>query len=112
MKHELQGKARGPISFIPALLTATLWLLPLDFAAAHHVLGRPAYSLSEDSNTPPSTQAELQIGDRVEDPPSLGCALRGVTGTENCIPDRGAEELEIAVAFHLDTRRERREVDG
>ena len=63
MKHELQGKARGPISFILALLTAALWLLPLDFAAAHHVLGRPAYSLSEDSNTPPSLQAELQIGD-------------------------------------------------
>ncbi len=30
---------------------------------AHHVLGRPAYSLSEDSNTPPSIQVETQIGD-------------------------------------------------
>lgn len=30
---------------------------------AHHVLGRPAYSLSEDSNTPPSMQVETQIGD-------------------------------------------------
>lgn len=29
---------------------------------AHHVLGRPAYSLSEDSNTPPSMQVETQIG--------------------------------------------------
>jgi len=30
---------------------------------AHHVLGRPAYSLSEDSNTPPSLAVETQIGD-------------------------------------------------
>ena len=30
---------------------------------AHHVLGRPAYSLSEDSNTPPSMQVETQIGE-------------------------------------------------
>ena len=29
---------------------------------AHHVLGRPAYSLSADSNTPPSMQVETQIG--------------------------------------------------
>ena len=32
-------------------------------AQAHHVLGRPSYSLSSDSNTPPSTQVEMQIGD-------------------------------------------------
>ncbi|MFK5914724.1 MAG: hypothetical protein QM484_10125 [Woeseiaceae bacterium] len=30
---------------------------------AHHVLGRPAYSLGEDSNTPPSMQVETQIGE-------------------------------------------------
>lgn len=30
---------------------------------AHHVLGRPAYSLNEDSNTPPSMAIEVQIGD-------------------------------------------------
>jgi len=30
---------------------------------AHHVLGRPAYSLNEDSNTPPSMAVETQIGD-------------------------------------------------
>lgn len=30
---------------------------------AHHVLGRPTYSLNEDSNTPPSMQVETQIGD-------------------------------------------------
>jgi len=29
---------------------------------AHHVLGRPAYSLGADSNTPPSLQVETQIG--------------------------------------------------
>ncbi len=32
-------------------------------AQAHHVLGRPSYSLNEDSNTPPSIQVETQIGD-------------------------------------------------
>lgn len=32
-------------------------------AHAHHVLGRPAYSLNEDSNTPPSTLVEYQVGD-------------------------------------------------
>ncbi len=32
-------------------------------AQAHHVLGRPAYSLNEDSNTPPALQAEVIIGD-------------------------------------------------
>lgn len=44
-------------------LVLILWTLPVDFAAAHHVLGRPAYSLNEDSNTPPSMQAEVQVGD-------------------------------------------------
>jgi hypothetical protein len=42
-----------------------LWLLvllPCQFAGAHHVLGRPTYSLNEDSNTPPSMQVETQIG--------------------------------------------------
>jgi hypothetical protein len=46
-----------------ALLTPALWLSVVDFAAAHHVLGRPNYSLNEDSNTPPSMQGEVQIGD-------------------------------------------------
>lgn len=31
-------------------------------ANAHHVLGRPAYSLNEDSNTPPSMQIETLVG--------------------------------------------------
>ncbi|MDP7548026.1 MAG: hypothetical protein QGF20_12090, partial [Alphaproteobacteria bacterium] len=46
-----------------ALLTVVLWLSAVDNAAAHHVLGRPAYSLNEDSNTPPAIQAEARIGD-------------------------------------------------
>lgn len=29
---------------------------------AHHVLGRPSYSLGEDSNTPPSMQVETRLG--------------------------------------------------
>jgi len=37
------------------------WLFPLT-TLAHHVLGRPAYSLNEDSNTPPSMQVETRIG--------------------------------------------------
>ena len=36
-------------------------LFPL-VAGAHHVLGRPAYSLNEDSNTPPSMQVETKVG--------------------------------------------------
>lgn len=32
-------------------------------AIAHHVLGRPSYSLGADSNTPPSMQIETQIGE-------------------------------------------------
>ncbi|VAX09491.1 FIG00921845: hypothetical protein [hydrothermal vent metagenome] len=43
----------------------SLLMLALLFSAnalAHHVLGRPAYSLNEDSNTPPSMQVETQIG--------------------------------------------------
>jgi len=32
-------------------------------AHTHHVLGRPSYALSEESNTPPSMQVETQIGD-------------------------------------------------
>ena len=31
--------------------------------SAHHVLGRPSYSLNEDSTTPPSMQVETQMGD-------------------------------------------------
>lgn len=38
------------------------WVVSISPAFAHHVLGRPAYSLNEDSNTPPSMQVETRIG--------------------------------------------------
>lgn len=44
------------------VLAAILLLSSVDFAAAHHVLGRPASSLSEDSNTPPGLHFETRIG--------------------------------------------------
>ncbi len=53
---------KTPIELFIALLVVTVWLLPANTAVAHHVLGRPAYSLNEDSNTPPAMQAEVQIG--------------------------------------------------
>ena len=40
-----------------------LLLLSISTVQAHHVLGRPSYSLGDDSNTPPSLQVETQIGD-------------------------------------------------
>tara|TARA_R110002094_G_scaffold51018_5_gene62642 strand:- start:2114 stop:2713 length:600 start_codon:yes stop_codon:yes gene_type:complete len=46
-----------PLMFVLSLLVGAPPTL------AHHVLGRPAYSLSEDSNTPPSAVVETQIGD-------------------------------------------------
>ena len=54
-----------PAALRAALFVLALTLLPSGFAAAHHVLGRPAYSLNEDSNTPPGTQYEVQIGEYV-----------------------------------------------
>lgn len=51
----LHGKKYKTIFVIVGLLMSAQ-------AMAHHVLGRPAYSLNEDSNTPPSMQVETQIG--------------------------------------------------
>jgi len=48
-------KSRLLLTVLMCLMTASVF--------AHHVLGRPAYSLSDDSNTPPSMQVETQIGD-------------------------------------------------
>ncbi len=47
-----------------ALIVAVIFGLILfaGAAQAHHVLGRPAYSLGEDSNTPPGTEVEVQVG--------------------------------------------------
>ena len=44
-------------------LAVLLLFVMVSEASAHHVLGRPAYSLNEDSNTPPAMQIEAQIGD-------------------------------------------------
>ena len=44
------------------IIISLIWICGLP-AYAHHVLGRPAYSLSADSNTPPSLQVETQIGE-------------------------------------------------
>lgn len=47
-----------------AVISVLFILLSVSVGAyAHHVLGRPAYSLNEDSNTPPSIQVETQIGE-------------------------------------------------
>ena len=45
------------------LLIVFLGLFYFTVADAHHVLGRPSYSISADSNTPPSMQVETQIGE-------------------------------------------------
>ena len=45
------------------MLLLTLNSLVALNASAHHVLGRPAYNLNEDSNTPSSMQVETQVGD-------------------------------------------------
>jgi len=50
-------------SLLNSFLIMIISLLITSQATAHHVLGRPAYSLNEDSNTPPSMQVETQIGD-------------------------------------------------
>jgi len=50
------------VHIIKALVFGFVLLCSLS-VQAHHVLGRPSYSLGEDSNTPPSMQVETQIGD-------------------------------------------------
>ena len=50
------------LNVLLALLATVFGMLPVGFAAAHHVLGRPAYSLNKNSNTPPGMQAGIQIG--------------------------------------------------
>jgi hypothetical protein len=49
--------------FRQLILVFCLLLVTASSALAHHVLGRPAYSLNEDSNTPPAMQIETQLGD-------------------------------------------------
>lgn len=59
-------RKKNLVSFPSHLFPALLYLVSCIFVSdsfAHHVLGRPAYSLGEDSNTPPSMQVETQIGE-------------------------------------------------
>lgn len=54
-------RPRSPIPGRSCLcLLAIMLSIPVQ---AHHVLGRPSYSLNEDSTTPPSMQVETQIGE-------------------------------------------------
>jgi len=53
---------RKPSKLLVLLIVVASWI-PFTDVQAHHVLGRPSYSLNEDSNTPPSMQIETQIGD-------------------------------------------------
>ncbi len=57
-----RGFLHDLIAGAAALAATAAWLSPIEFAAAHHVLGRPSYSLNEDSNTPPSLQGETELG--------------------------------------------------
>ena len=50
------------ITFTQLCFICLTCLLITTQVSAHHVLGRPSYSLNEDSNTPPAMQAELQMG--------------------------------------------------
>ena len=45
------------------MVKVMILLTVVPHAHAHHVLGRPSYSLNENSNTPPSMQLETMIGD-------------------------------------------------
>lgn len=56
MRWRTSSKQIGTVcAAVCALACAPAW--------AHHVLGRPAYALNDDSNTPPALQLEVQIGD-------------------------------------------------
>ena len=48
---------------IKHIILISILLIITSNALSHHVLGRPSYSLGEDSNTPPSLQVETQLGD-------------------------------------------------
>ncbi len=64
MTLTVSSVAASPLRLRGALVVlACLWLGSAIPAHAHHVLGRPSYSLNEDSNTPPSMAVETQIGD-------------------------------------------------
>lgn len=56
------GKSEVRELVFNGLLVLMLALFVVQSVNAHHVLGRPSYSLGEDSNTPPSMQVETQVG--------------------------------------------------
>ncbi len=51
------------LSLLICVAIWTGWPPIIPDAMAHHVLGRPSYSLNENSNTPPSMQVETLIGE-------------------------------------------------
>jgi len=53
---------RAPVATGPLALLMLALLGLATPVSAHHVLGRPAYSVGADSNTPPGLQVETQIG--------------------------------------------------
>jgi len=55
-------KGKAGLAKIIAVLSFSFITFLIPVAEAHHVLGRPAYSLNEDSNTPPSMNIETLIG--------------------------------------------------
>ncbi len=71
-KIQTVDKILKPIFFVT---NKTIWMVYVSFVFslfslvtslpvyAHHVLGRPSYSLNEDSNTPSSMHVETQIGE-------------------------------------------------
>ncbi|MFV2059092.1 MAG: hypothetical protein ACC653_00330 [Gammaproteobacteria bacterium] len=62
MTYKYKISVLGALAVQNIILLLVL-LFMVSNAFAHHVLGRPSYSLGEDSNTPPSLQVETQLGD-------------------------------------------------
>ena len=62
MQTNANTNSRGRLDTIRVIAIVFL-LFCCSSVTAHHVLGRPSYSLSEDSTTPPSMQVETRIGD-------------------------------------------------
>ena len=52
------------MKLFPSLVVAAIAVFQMlpGQASAHHILGRPSYSLNEDSNTPPAVQIETRAG--------------------------------------------------
>ncbi len=59
----MKNANRNTHGLLRTLLFIILFCQGIGLSQAHHVLGRPSYSLNEDSNTPPSMNLETQVGD-------------------------------------------------